>query len=579
VGEDLERLIRKWALLNALKHGGRAEPGAVMGKVLAERPELRPQARALVRLVESVVSAVNRMGPEAMRSALAAEFGQPPPGEGAGGGEALRLPPLPEAERFETIVTRFAPNPDFVLHLGSARPLILSHDYARMYNGRFLVRFEDTDPRLKKSSLEYYQLILEDMEWLGCRPDEVHYQSDRLPEYYRVAATLLERGGAYICTHRPDEFRRLALASKPCSCRGLPPSKQLERWEAMLAGDYGEGEAVVRVATDLGHPNPAVRDWPALRIIDPKKHPHPRVGSRYRVWPLYNFAAGCDDHLMGITHIIRGKEHYTNMVRQKYLYQHLGWEYPVTVHHGRLGIEGAILSKSRIARGVREGLFRGVDDPRLGTIRAVRRRGFLPEVIRRIIYEVNIGPAEARVGWEKLYAYQRRLADPIAPRYFLVEEPVPLEVEAGGGVLEARLAKHPSNPEAGYRRLVLTPDQGRYRLFIERADAERSLGRTVRLMGALNVRIVGRDGEGYVGVYVPGGVEDVKRVGGSFIHWLPRDQAVGCRLVRPEGDRDRALAEPGLSMEPVGRLVQLERVGFARVDAKEPQLTLYFTCR
>ncbi len=96
----------------------------------------------------------------------------------------------------------------------------------------------------------------------------------------------------------------------------------------MLSGGYAEGQAVVRVKTDIEHPNPAVRDWPALRIIDTKKYPHPRVGSKYIVWPLYNLAAGLDDHLMGMTHIIRGKEHYTNMVRQKYMYQHLGLGIP-----------------------------------------------------------------------------------------------------------------------------------------------------------------------------------------------------------------------------------------------------------
>ena len=169
--------------------------------------------------------------------------------------------------------------------------------------------------------MEFYDKIREDLKWLGCKVDEEYIQSDRLPIYYEYAEKLLRDGNAYVCTCIPDEFRKKTLQSEPCPCRSLPPTEHLERWKRMLNGGYAEGEAVVRVKTDLNHPNPAVRDWPALRIIDTKKYPHPRVGSKYRVWPLYNMAAGVDDHLLGITHIIRGKEHLTNGVRQEFMYQ------------------------------------------------------------------------------------------------------------------------------------------------------------------------------------------------------------------------------------------------------------------
>ncbi len=113
---------------------------------------------------------------------------------------------------------------------------------------------------------------------------------------------------------------------------------------------------MVRIKTDLNHPNPAVRDWPALRIIDNPNHP--RTGNKYRVWPLYNFASAIDDHeLGGVTHIFRGQEHAENETRQRYVYEYFGWEYPVTVHHGRLSIEGVILSKSKTRKGIEEGKY------------------------------------------------------------------------------------------------------------------------------------------------------------------------------------------------------------------------------
>src|SRR5947199_4395897 len=186
------------------------------------------------------------------------------------------LPPLPNADKYTTIVTRFAPNPDFVLHLGSIRAIILYHDYALMYKGRFLLRFDDTDPRLKKSALEYYDLIMEDVRWLECEWDAEYIASDRIPLYYEHAEKVLRSGDAYICTCTPDDFRVNINAGRACPDRSKSAERNLADWEKMLNGGLGEGEAVLRVKTDLAHPNPAVRDWPALRIIDPVKYPHPR---------------------------------------------------------------------------------------------------------------------------------------------------------------------------------------------------------------------------------------------------------------------------------------------------------------
>ena len=341
------------------------------------------------------------------------------------------LPPLPNADKYKQIVTRFSPNPDCVLHLGSARAILLSHEYARMYNGKFILRFEDTDPKIKKPSLKFYDSIRQDLKWLGCKVDEEYIQSDRLPIYYEYTEKLIGDGNAYVCECPAEEFHKITLVKQACPCRDLPPSEQLERWHRMLEGGYQEGEAVVRVKTELDHPNPAIRDWPALRIIDTKKYPHPRVGSKYIVWPLYNLAAGLDDHLMGMTHIIRGKEHYTNMVRQKYMYQHLGWEYPEAIHYGRLKITGAALSKSKIVAGIKEGDFADFDDPRLGTFQALRKRGITPEAIKKMIIDVGIKPNDVTLSWENLYSYNRKILDATSNRYFFVAEPTELKVTIG----------------------------------------------------------------------------------------------------------------------------------------------------
>ncbi len=349
---ELREAIRKAALLNAVSHDGKAQAGAIVGKILGEKADLRSKVKELSAVINSIVNEVNILSLAEQKAIVEKHWPETQKKEKA---EEKKLPPLPNADKYNEIVTRFSPNPDCVLHLGSARAILLSHEYARIYKGKFILRFEDTDPKVKRPSLEFYESIRQDLKWLGCTVEEEYIQSERLPIYYEYTERLIAEGNAYVCECSSEEFRKKTIAKEACPCRILSAAENLERWHRMLNGGYTEGQAVVRVKTELEHPNPAVRDWPALRIIDTKKYPHPRVGSKYIVWPLYNLAAGLDDHLMGMTHIIRGKEHYTNMVRQKYMYKHLGWEYPEAIHYGRLKITGAFLSKSKIIQGVKEG--------------------------------------------------------------------------------------------------------------------------------------------------------------------------------------------------------------------------------
>ena len=229
------------------------------------------------------------------------------------------------------------------------------------------------------------------MKWLGCKVDEEYIQSDRLPIYYQYTEKLVTDGNAYVCECPAEVFHKTSLVKQACPCK-TAPVRTVGTLASHAGGRLPRRRAVVRVKTELDHPNPAIRDWPALRIIDTKKYPHPRSEANTSFGLLYDLAAGLDDHLMGMTHIIRGKEHYTNMVRQKYMYQHLGWEYPEAIHYGRLKITGAALSKSKIVAGIKEGDFADFDDPRLGTFQALRKRGITPEAIKKMIIEVGIKP-------------------------------------------------------------------------------------------------------------------------------------------------------------------------------------------
>jgi glutamyl-tRNA synthetase len=574
---ELRELVRKAALLNAIQHDGKAQAGPVVGKIVGENQELRTEVRALSGLISEVVEEVNSLSIEEQKQIVELKWPEALKKERVE--EEKRLPALPNADKYAQVVTRFSPNPDCVLHLGSARAIILSHEYARIYRGKFILRFEDTDPKVKKPVLEFYDRIREDLSWLGCKIDEEYIQSNRIPIYYEYTERLLLGGNAYVCTCQPEQFRKKTLAKRPCRCRKLPIEEHLKRWRRMLEGRYAEGEAVVRVKTDLDHPNPAVRDWPALRVIDTERYPHPRVGSKYHVWPLYNMAAGLDDHLMGVTHIIRGKEHLTNMVRQEYMYRHLGWKYPEAMHYGRLKITGAFLSKSKIVQGVREGLYKGWDDPRLATFAALRRRGITPEAIKRMIVDVGPKTADVTLSWENLYAYDRRILDPKSDRYFFVSEPMELKVKYVPRVFKVKLSLHPEQPKRGFREYTIKPAGEDKAVFfwVEKKDAENAKAeKVVRLMELFNVKLEDTKAYSAEASYASDAYSEARKAKARLIHWILVGQDVPCQVVMPDATVNGGIAESACEKLKPNTVIQFERFGFVRVDEAAPKLTAYY---
>jgi len=574
---ELKEFIRKTALLNAVKHEGKAQTGPVVGKILGEKPEYRTKVKEVSELISKVVQEVNGLSLNEQLRIIGEKWPETLAKEKAR--EERHLPPLPNAANYKRIVTRYSPNPDCVLHLGSARAIVLSHEYARMYNGTFILRFEDTDPKLKRPLLEFYDCIREDLTWLECKPDEEYIQSDRISIYYEYAEKLIREGNAYVCTCQPEEFRKRILSHKPCECRDCPPEEHLARWRRMLEGSYREGEAVVRVKTDLNHPNPAVRDWPALRVLDTEKYPHPRVGSKYRVWPLYNLAAGVDDHLMRITHIIRGKEHLTNQVRQEYMYRHLGWTYPETIHYGRLKITGAFLSKSKIVQGMREGLYPDWDDPRLATFAALRRRGISPEAIRRLMIDIGPKTSDVVLSWENLYAHNRKILDPIANRYFFVQNPIELTVKRVPKEFVARLHLHPDNPERGFREYTIVPrrKEKSAAFWVSRKDVDSSKIATVlRLMELFNVKILSVSLYAAQASFESESYEQARDIKAQLIHWVPVGEDMPCQVVMPDATVAEGIAEGVCKRLKKDDVVQFERFGFVRIDRVADKLTAYY---
>jgi len=557
--QDLEAIVRKYALQNAVLYAGKANSKAVQGKVLAESPELRSRVKEVLPLIASIVEQVNSMAPEAQHKEL----------EGIDSSMLKRekterrvgLPELPNMERGK-VVMRFAPGPSGPLHLGHTRVAILNDDYCKNYDGKFINRIEDTNP--DKIDPDAYRMIPEDLDWLGVKVHETVVQSDRFELYYDIARKLIEMGKAYICTCPVEEWRALKEKCLPCPHHDEDISTTMEKFDKMLAGDYEEEKAVLVVKTDLHHPNPATRDFVGLRIV--KSTPHPLKGDRYCLYPMMNFSVAVDDHFLGLTHVLRGKDHLNNTMRQEYIFKYFGWKQPHYTHYGLVSIPDAILKTSTVGKGIKTGEYSGWDDVRLGTVRALAKRGFRADAIRHFWTDCGIKETDIEFSWDNLYAYNKDLVDKTANRYFFVWDPVPLQI-CGVKELHSRAPRHSGQPELGNREYTLNAP---IIIHVVEKDLETAMETgKVRLKDLGNVEF--RSGKA---LYL-GNDLSVLKEGFKIIHWVP-DNCTPASVIMPTGESKDGFVE-SMPLEEEGKVVQFERFGFARVEKVSPKMVAYFT--
>jgi glutamyl-tRNA synthetase len=567
-GLDLE-VIESFALQNARDHNGTASTGSVMGSTVQyyKKKNVNIKPGEISINVKRIVSDLNEIPYEFQKQYLD-EIGF----------KTLekreRRTGLPELENVEKgqIVMRFAPGPSGPLHLGHTRAAILNDEFCKRYDGKFILRLEDTNP--EKIDPEAYRMIPEDLDWLGIKVDKTYVQSDRFEEYYQVARELITKGAAYVCTIDTEIWKKgaayvctidteiwkeLKYAGKPCEERDLDVNIHLDKWEKMLDGTFAEGEAFLVIKTDLEHKNPAVRDFVGMRIRDA---PHPRTNDRYRAYPLYNLSVAIDDHLMGCTHILRGKDHLNNTFRQEYIYRHLGWNEPKFIHYGLVSIPDTILKTSLIKEKIAEGKYSGWGDVRLGTVKALKARGFDPKALRDYWIDVGMKSAEIQFSWDNFYSMNRSLIDPLTKRYFFVPEPKMISF-VHDCTLNARVPVHPEVPEMGTRSYEVKPQNGSIRLMVPSEDLlESQVGGLMRLKDLCNIRI-SNIGSGQA-EFAGHDIDEIRRTKGRIVQWVQED-GVRMDLVMPDGAVVRGIAEKNIiEAAEKGENVQFERVGYFR---------------
>lgn len=570
--EHVSRLAVKFALFNAVAHSGKADVASVVGRILAENVNLRKEAQMVKGVVSAAVQEINLLDIDLQRRRLQDEF----PGEfemhitrkkTASEAESEKKPELPDLEDvvLGQFVSRFPPEPNGYMHIGHAKAAIIGYEYARKYSGKFIIRFDDTNPTAEKK--EYYDAFLDSLKWLGIEADRVKNASDDLPIFYELATKLLRDLRGYVCICSQDEMRVKRGSGEICSHRRHSASENLTLWDEMISGSRRKGSMTLRLIGNMNSLNTTMRDPVLFRIVE---DPHPLQGLRYHAWPTYDFDGAVEDSLDGITHAFRSKEYELRDESYFAILDALELRKPRVVEFSRLSLQNTTVSKRSLRKLIEEGRVSGWDDPRLPTIAGLRRRGFLPEAIREFVLSMGVSKVESRPTWDLLESINRKILDPIAKRFFFVAEPVQLEVMNA----PEKIASIPYHPERDMGRRE-TRTYGRF--LISKEDAESfHLGSKIRLMDAYNV-VIRSTGNLIKAEYV--GEENTTGI--RKIQWVaPDDSRVFSVIVtgpllkeeeyNPESLRRlTGVIESNVSSLKAGESFQLVRFGFCRLDSDE----------
>ncbi|TFF88449.1 MAG: glutamate--tRNA ligase, partial [Promethearchaeota archaeon] len=353
-----EGVIREFLLIKGLKNAvefdGSPNQKAIMGKLMAEREDLRPHAKKIIPILQDVINEIKDLSIEEQKEKLM-KLDPDALKEEESKEEEKELPELPNKKNYDKIVMRMAPYPSGALHIGNARMIVLNDEYVKKNTGELILFFDDTigspkslretQPERSKYVLpDAYDLIKEGLEWLNVDYSKVYYKSDRLEIYYEYCEKLIKDDLAYVCFCSAKEFReRYKKQKQKCPHRNHTIEKNLAEWKKMLLGEYGEQDVVVRLKTGMDQKDPALRDQIIMRISEAE---HPRVGNKYIIWPMLEFSWAIDDHLIGVTHILRGSDLVKEDFIEEFIWDHFEWKKAEFLHYGRINFPDMKLSKT-----------------------------------------------------------------------------------------------------------------------------------------------------------------------------------------------------------------------------------------
>ena len=445
---------------------------------------------------------------------------------------------------YSSILTRFPPEPNGYLHIGHAKSICLNFGLAKKYGGKTNLRFDDTNP--VKEDTEYVDSIQQDIRWLGFEWAGVHYASDYFEQLYEWALVLIKKGLAYVDDQSLEQIRAnrgtVTTPGTDSPWRNRSIEENLDLFERMRNGEFGDGEKVLRAKIDMGHPNMQFRDPIMYRILHAEHH---RTGNKWCIYPMYDYAHGQSDSIEHITHSICTLEFDIHRPLYDWFIQQLGIWPSHQYEFARLNINYTVMSKRKLLQLVKEHYVNGWDDPRMPTICGLRRRGYTPESIRNFCEDIGVAKRDNVIDYVRLENSLRDHLNKIAPRRMAVIDPVKVVIDNYPQDQEEWLdaINNPENPADGTRKVPFSRE-----LYIERDDFmevapkkyfRMAIGQEVRLRYAyfVTAQSVEKDADGNITcihcTYDPatrgGDAPDGRKVKGT-LHWVSARHAIDAEV-------------------------------------------------
>jgi len=559
--EELRKEIRKMSLQNAFEHGGETRDKIILGKILGTKADLRSKVKEISPEISEIVTSVNLLSSEEQEKEIKENFPEIlVPKEKIE--EREGLPELKDGEHGK-VITRFPPEPNGYPHIGHAKAAIINSEYAKMYDGKFILRMDDTNPEAER--MEYHAAIKVGLEWLGIEFDTVKSTSDDMELFYAKGNELINSGKAYICTCKREDISKNRRERKACKCSTENIEKNNKNWEKMN-NKFKPGDAIVRFRGDMKADNAVMRDPVLFRIIEGK---HYTLGEKYRIWPSYDMAVAIEDSIDGVTHAFRSKEFELRKELIDAILDALNMRKPSQGFFSRLEFKGMPISKRIIKPLIEEGKVSWYDDPRLPTLEALKRRGIKPEAIRKFIMSLGLTKANTLAPFDALESFNRKFVDADSIRLFMVSNAKKLTVH-NLSMSSVEIPNHPIN-NMGKRKIEIDEN-----FYISGDDAQSiKEGTQIRLLGLGNVNITKAE-INFEGKFVQDGeTNDIVK-----IQWVPQKTAHEIKMIIPKtlfnGDEfnEDSLEELDVYTEPhylqlkEGEEIQFVRFGYCRKDSQ-----------
>ncbi|MBM2818611.1 MAG: gltX [Nitrosarchaeum sp.] len=561
MNEEVRKEIRKIALQNAFEHEGKTQDKIVLVKILSTKPEFRTKVKEIGGVITEIVNEVNQISFDGQRKEIEENFPEILiPKEKIE--EREGLPPLEGAQQGK-VVTRFPPEPNGYPHIGHAKAAIINAEYAKMYDGKFILRMDDTNPEAER--MEYHAAIKVGLDWLGIKFDVIKNTSDDMELFYEKGIELINSGKAYVCTCKRDDIGNNRRERKACKCSLGDIRHNIQGWEKMFE-KFKPGDAILRFRGDMKADNAVMRDPVLFRIIDEK---HYTLGNKYRVWPSYDFAVAIEDSNDGITHAFRSKEFELRKELIDAILDALGMRKPHQGFFSRLEFKGMPVSKRILKPLIEEGKVSWYDDPRLPTLESLRRRGIKPEAIRKFILSLGLTKANTLAPFDALESFNRKFVDANSIRLYMVSKPIKLRIKN----LPFSFVEIPNHPikDMGKRKIDLDEN-----FYISGEDAKNiKEGTSIRLLALGNIMISKTNGE-FEGEFVKNdSTADIQK-----IQWVPQKNAHVIKILIPkqlfidEKFNEDSLEELVAYTEPhylqlkEGEEIQFVRFGYCRKDSQ-----------